>query len=150
MNISRNFNLKTYLFRHSNYIKLVASICQTKICHQSLGHWWLLGEKDNVNSYKPITITSCISKVLEKVMYDNLMKFINQNNIPSNEQHRFRNKRSMTTAIYECINSTLNSMDKKQETVGVIIDLSKAFDMVGHKILLSKRERYSIRLLPNN
>ncbi|XP_046998197.1 uncharacterized protein LOC124613531 [Schistocerca americana] len=101
---------------------------------------------------RDIAVTSVVKPgagLLEKVVYEKLMKFINKNSILCNEQHGFRNKRSTTTAVYECINSILNLMDKKQETIGVFIDLSKAFDMVDHKILLSKLERYGIRGLSN-
>ncbi|XP_046994479.1 uncharacterized protein LOC124606538 [Schistocerca americana] len=89
------------------------------------------GEKDNVNNNKPMTIFSCISKVLEK--YNKLIKFVNTNNILYNEQHGFRNKWSMRATIYEWINSILSLTDKKQESIEVLINLSKAFDIVDHK-----------------
>ncbi|XP_047115625.1 uncharacterized protein LOC124795598 [Schistocerca piceifrons] len=73
-----------------------------------------------------------------------------KNEVLCSEQHVFRNKRSTTTAIYEYMKSILSLMDKKLELTGVFIELSKGFDMVDHKILLSILETYGIQGLSNN
>ncbi|XP_046998487.1 uncharacterized protein LOC124613809 [Schistocerca americana] len=74
-----------------------------------------------------------------------LCLWLYRNDVLCSEQHVFRNKRSTTTAIYEYIKSILSLMDKKQELTGVFIELSKGFDMVDHKILLSILETYGIQ-----
>ena len=48
-------------------------------------------------------------------------------------------------AIIESVEEISNSIDQKQYTVGIFIDLKKAFDTINHDILLSKLERYGIR-----
>ena len=85
------------------------------------------------------------SKILEKLFDVRLQKFIDKNHILSDSQYGFRAKCSTSFALMELIEEICSGTDNKKLTVGVFIDLKKAFDTIDHNILLDKLEYYGIR-----
>ena len=61
------------------------------------------------------------------------------------QQYGFRKQMSTSLAIIELVEEISNSLDKHEATVGVFIDLKKAFDTVDHSILIEKLYHYGIR-----
>ena len=103
------------------------------------------GSKNDVNNYRPISLLSIFSKIMEEVMITRLNSFLTENEIICPNQFGFRPGFSTTHAllsITECIKSTI---ENKKYGCGVFVDLKKAFDTVNHQILLSKLEHYGIR-----
>ena len=71
------------------------------------------------------------------------MDFVTKGNILYDKQVGFRQKHSTAMALLETVDQISEAMDNKKITVGVFIDLSKAFDTWDHKILLQKLENYN-------
>ena len=80
-------------------------------------------------------------------MYRRLIKFIENNKILTKHQYGFRNNRSTELAIIELTDRITKAIDKVEYTLGIFLDLSKAFDTINHKILIEKLEHYGIRRL---
>ena len=78
-------------------------------------------------------------------MYKRLINFVEKNNILSEHQYMFRKNRSTELAITEFIDKITKAIDKGQYTIGIFLDLSKAFDTINHTILIKKLEYYGIR-----
>ena len=57
---------------------------------------------------------------------------------------------STNLALLELVEESTSSIDKKNKTIGVFIDLKKAFDTIDHDILLKKLDRYGVRGISNN
>ena len=72
------------------------------------------------------------------------MKFISNNQILTNSQYGFRCRRS-ELAVIDLVDKISKAIDKKKYTLGIFLDLSKAFDTVNHKIFTQKLEYYAIR-----
>lgn len=103
------------------------------------------GDKQNPGNYRPIALLSAISKIFEKAMSSRVYNFLEKNKIINDNQYGFRKNRSTVLAVYKYVQEALNTLNKKFYTVGIMLDLSKAYDKVCHQILLSKLYTSGIR-----
>jgi hypothetical protein len=108
------------------------------------------GDKNDSDNYRPISLLSGFSKIFEKIMHKRLINFLNKNATITSSQFGFRQNRSTTDALYDFLNDTLNSIDNKNQTLGLFIDLTKAFDTVRHDLLLKRLTNYGITGLAHN
>ena len=108
------------------------------------------GEKDLFTNDRPVSLLPQFSKILEKIYYSRLDKFISKHDILSNSQYGFRQNMSTNLALLELVEEFTSSIDKKNKAIGVFIDLKKAFDTIDHDILLKKLDRYVVRGISNN
>ncbi len=101
--------------------------------------------KEQFANYRPISLLSNISKILEKVVHKRLYSFIEKHDILYDRQYGFRPEHSTIDAITDFMADVLPSLDRKQHCLSVYLDLSKAFDTINHKLLLMKLNYYGIR-----
>ena len=96
------------------------------------------GDKENVENYRPISILPVFSKVLERIIYNRLYEYFMKNNLLHKNQIFFQINNSTLHAILQFPRDIAQNFDNGKYTLGVFIDLSKAFDTVDHQILLNK------------
>lgn len=97
-------------------------------------------DEDRAGNYRPKPLLSTPSKVLEKVIAEQLSEHLNCLLILSNAQHGFRSAISTNTALLTLTNNLYNNMDKKKLSLSLVslCDLSKAPDSVNHEISIEK------------
>ena len=96
------------------------------------------GDIDNVSNYRPISLLPILSKVLEKIVANQLMSYLESNNLLAESQHGFRKSLSTETALMKVNEYIYNNIDNQNINLLLLLDLSKAFDSVSHEILLQK------------
>ena len=103
------------------------------------------GKKELPKNYRPISVLPCFSKILEKIMYNRVYNYLNDNNLLFYKQFGFRKGHSTDDALISLINSIYDSFNQNKYTLVVFIDLSKPFDTVDHNILIDKLNLYGIK-----
>ena len=96
-------------------------------------------------NYRPVSVLPVFSKLLEKLMYDRILKFIEEIELLYNLQFGFRKDHSTSIALMVLVDRILKALHEGEYVLGVFIDFSKAFDTVNHDILLRKLWQYGIR-----
>ena len=100
--------------------------------------------KSLASNYRPISLTSHLIKVFERVLRDKLIAHLESNNLITNHQHGFRSKRSTLTQLLDHINSILEILERNENADVILLDMAKAFDTVNHQILVHKLENMKI------
>jgi hypothetical protein len=96
------------------------------------------GKKEDAINYRPITLVPTLSKVLEKVIGNQLIALLEKHNTLNKSQYGFRKNESMNVAIATIIDNIIESLEDKTKCNCVLLGLSKAFDCIQHYILMDK------------
>ena len=102
------------------------------------------GKRDELGNYRPVSLTSLVVKILEKILKIHIQKFLDDHNIILDSQHGFRKGRSCQTNLLEFLEYVTENIDNGELIDIVYLDFSKAFDKVPHARLLYKLEKYGI------
>jgi hypothetical protein len=100
------------------------------------------GDRNEKSNYRPISLVPVLSKIVERVMKNQLEIYFEVNSLLSPSQFGFRKGLTTVKAVEKVITYVLNNFEAKQETTAVLLDLSKAFDVVPHKVLIKKLKYY--------
>jgi len=106
------------------------------------------GDITCINNYRPISVLTAISKIMEKVVCKRVTSFLDRHNVITNSQFGFRRHHSCEQPLVLATDFIRRALDDGDHVMGVFLDLRKAFDVVSHRILLSKLSHYGIRGLP--
>ena len=97
-------------------------------------------------NYRPISLLPTISKILEKIIYKRVYSFLQNSGQLYKNQYGFRANHSCEHAIGQVVGTIVwKVLENKQYAACILLDLSKAFDMIEHSILLKRLELYGIR-----
>lgn len=91
---------------------------------------------------RPISILPCMSKVLERVVCQQLTEYLESNSILPQYQSGFRKNHSTSTALIDVTGNILEAQDRGMGTILVLLDFSRAFDTISIPLLLGKLVYY--------
>jgi hypothetical protein len=103
------------------------------------------GDRSKASNYRPVSLTSICSKILEHIIHSHIMKHFDHHQILHDAQHGFRKKRSCESQLILTVHDLAKSLDTKSQVDAVLLDFSKAFDKVPHKRLALKLDNYGVR-----
>lgn len=108
------------------------------------------GNTTEANNFRPISVLPVISKILEKAVQQQLVEYLETNHHLSDSQFGYRKKRSTKVATTLFIDNLRKACHKGLVSGALFIDLSKAFDTLGHANLLLKLESTGVKGLALN
>ena len=97
------------------------------------------------SNYRPVSILPVFSKIFEKMVYNQLVSYLDRHNIISGEQYGFRKGRTTCNAFVNLTNYIYRELDNGMYVFSLFVDFKKAFDSVDHDILLCKLYHYGVR-----
>jgi hypothetical protein len=103
------------------------------------------GTETDFANYRPISLLPSLSNIIERLMYNRLYQYFDQNQLFAKEQHGFRQNTSTETAAFSLLDTILSFLEKKAIVGGLFLEMQKAFDCVRHYILLDKLSFYGGR-----
>ena len=102
------------------------------------------GSKTLPENYRPVSLTSHLTKLFERILRRKLMKHIEDNRLLSDNQHAFRCGRSCLSQLLQHMDYVLQALENKFNIDVIYLDFAKAFDKVDHSILLKKLKSFGI------
>lgn len=91
---------------------------------------------------RPISLLPILSKILEKIIHEQINTYFKDNDLFTNYQHAYREKYSTATALTQMTDDWLWEMENNNIIGVVLLDFSAAFDIIDHEILLKKLKSY--------
>ncbi len=104
------------------------------------------GKSKEPSDYRPISMTSCVGKLAERLIKARLYSHLENNNLIVTQQSGFRNERGAADNLFTFTQKIAEKLATGNEAVGIFFDISKAFDRVWHKGLVSKMISMNIPL----
>lgn len=101
------------------------------------------GDANNPNNYRPIAVLPIISKIMDRHQHNEITSYLVRFKLLSDSQSGFRARHSCETLLIKLTNNFLENMDKGNINTALMLDLSKAFDLISHPVLLKKLECYN-------
>ena len=95
-------------------------------------------DSDELKNYRPISNLTFISKVVERIVAEQITKHLNESNLMPPLQSAYRSHHSTETAVTKVLSDILDATDARKVTLLGLLDLSAAFDTVDHSILLQR------------
>ena len=103
------------------------------------------GSQLKKENYRPVAILSPLSKVMEKIMYEQIYNYFSRNNLFHPSLHGYRKDRSTMTALLSMYDKWITAAHQGQVSGVVLVDLSAAFDLVSPSLLIQKLSIYGFK-----
>jgi len=94
---------------------------------------------------RPISILPVLSKLIEKVRFNQIHKYFEENSINSEHQHAYQTGYSTCSALTSLTDDWLKRTDEKLIVGAVLLEFSAAFDIIDHELLLRKLLAYNFK-----
>jgi hypothetical protein len=108
------------------------------------------GDKNQITNYRPISLLTAFSKIIENVILHRLVDHLIKYKILSLNQFGFQKNVTTDDAVFSLLDEVLTAFNIQSKAMGIFCDIEKAFDCVNHDILLHKLEIYGISGITKN
>ena len=106
--------------------------------HAKLKPLFKKGNKDEPKNHRPISFLPQISKVIEKIVHEQIQEYLNSNNILYRYQSGLCPYHSTDTCLSYLSDKIMKGFENRMFSGMTLIDLQKAFDTIDHEIFLKK------------
>ena len=101
-------------------------------------------DRQLVSNYRPVSLLSTLSKVMERIVHSRLYDYCVENNLLTDKNSGFKRGDSTVNQLTHLTNKITEALDKRKDVCLVFLDITKAFDKVWHKGLLFKLRQLSL------
>ena len=105
-----------------------------------------VAKSNNPKDYRPISVTSCLGKLAERLLRTRLYDYLNKNNLLIDQQSGFRKYRQTKDNLFHLIQKTTESFNRKKKVCAIFFDIQSAFDKIWHDGLIFKMFKMKIPL----
>ena len=102
------------------------------------------GDRQDLKNYRPVSLLSCTSKLLERVVYNRLYEYCMVNDLLSYRNSGFKKRDGSVNRLIYLVDKIYKGLDDEKEVAMVLLDITRAFDRVWHKGLLFKLQRIGV------
>ena len=142
-------NIDSYIVKLAKYelTPAITHIINTAITQGKFPSLWkcakvvpLLKKDDPTDpkNYRPVALLSVVSKIMERVVFNQIVSFLETNNILHPCHHGFRAQHNTCTALLQMQDLWLEALERYEITAVIMCDMSAAFDIVNHELLIAK------------
>lgn len=103
------------------------------------------GNRSDPSNYRPVSLTSVLCKILERIIKEHIVDFLSKYNILNDLQHGFVKNRSCLSNLLQYCDYVASNLDSHSAVDVIYLDFQKAFDKVPHQLLVHKIEAYGIK-----
>ena len=139
--LSRRYSFLTDIFEHS----IRTGKLPDERVEANVAPVFKKGDQHTASNYGPISLTCVCAKFLEHIICKNIMTHFTKNKILTPVQHGFRAEHSCESQLLLTTEDLVQNYKDKTQTDLIVLDFSKAFDVVPHQRLLHKLDHYGIR-----
>ena len=131
----------------------LARLFNESLAQGQLPNDWLLatvipihkgGDRRACSNYRPVSLTSVVLKMMEKILRDKITTHLVANGLMSADQHGFRRRRSCLSNLLCFLDEVTRRIDRGEEVEVCYLDFQKAFDSVNHRLLSAKLEAFGL------
>ncbi len=101
-------------------------------------------DSSDAKNYRPVSLLSCLGKVFERVVYNKLYDYLDQNKLLTERNSGFKKSDGTVNQLVHMLNYIYSEIDKRRDVAVIFLDISKAFDKVYHAGLLFKLKQLGI------
>ena len=132
-------------------IPAITHIVNLSITHSKFPEAWKyakiipLHKKDDIlnpKNYRPVAILPILSKILERAIFEQVVEYFETNQLFHPNHHGFRKHHNTCTALLQMYDGWVEAADRGELTGVCLLDMSAAFDVVNHQLLLQKLRLY--------
>ena len=139
-----NINTLIKIITHICNLSLSSGVFPSDLMLAIVACIYKAGNPELESNYRPISVLPAFSKILEKIVCNQLLNYFIRNNLLTSSQYGFLPGLSTVDAVYSIVNGIYDAFDRGETPVGVFLDLKKAFDTIDRNKLLQKLKVYGI------
>ena len=143
--------IKEFALNVGSFVPCITHIFQSSLDASTVPQDWKTayicpvfkgGNRDEAKNYRPISLTSILSKTLEHIISSSMWHHLETNKLITDNQHGFRKQLNTTTQLLHVTHKALKALDSKDPYYLTSFDFSKAFDKVPHNLLIHKLNKF--------